>query len=708
MKNFRSRTSAAACSFLCIAALVASSVVLPARADEGMWTFDNPPLKQLKEKYNFTPTKEWLDHVRLASVRFNDGGSGSFVSPHGLVITNHHVASGQLQKLSSAQKDYLKDGFYAKSQAEELKVPDLELNVLMSMEDVTARVQGAVKPGMSEAAALAARKAEAAKIEKESTEATKLRSDVVALYQGGEYWLYRYQKYTDVRLVFAPEKQAAFFGGDPDNFTYPRYDLDVTVLRVYENGRPLDTSKHYLKWNTKGADENELVFVSGHPGSTQRALTVAQLEFQRDVRYPAILKMLKRRLAVLRDYAGRGEEQARQANDEIFGLENAQKAYTGQYEGLLDKNLMAKKQRDEAEFRALVEQNAEWKKAYGDAWDAIAKAEQRRREMYKPLRYRTMTTSFSKLYDLASTLVRYAEEVKKPDAAREDGFHDAQLESLKLVLFSPAPTYPALEERLITDALAESLEELGPDDPFVKAALGGRTPAEVAKEVTANTKVGDPAFRKSLVEGGAAAVAASNDPMIALARKLGPMEREMEKKFDAEVQGALTAAGEKLGKARFAAYGKTAYPDATFTLRLSYGTVKGYPMNGTIAPPVTTFYGLYDRAYSFGLKPPFDTPARFIERKGQLEMKTPLNFVTTNDIIGGNSGSPVINRAAEFVGIVFDGNIESLVGNFVYDERVNRTVAVHSAGIIEAMRKLYDAGALADELEGKAARAVAK
>jgi hypothetical protein len=344
MKNLRSRSLAALCSL----ALITSSIVAPVRADEGMWTFDNPPLKQLKEKYNFTPAKEWLDHVRLSSVRFNDGGSGSFVSPNGLVITNHHVASGQLQKLSSAQKDYLKDGFYAKSQAEELKVPDLELNVLVSMEDVTARVQGAAKPGLSAAAALAARKAEIARIEKESAEATKLRSDVVALYQGGEYWLYRYKKYTDVRLVFAPEKQAAFFGGDPDNFTYPRYDLDVTLVRVYENGRPVDTSKHYLKWNTKGAAENELVFVSGHPGSTQRALTVAQLEFQRDLRYPANLKMFKRRLAVLRAYAAQGEEQARQANDEIFSLENAQKAYTGQYEGLLDKNLMEKKRRVEA------------------------------------------------------------------------------------------------------------------------------------------------------------------------------------------------------------------------------------------------------------------------------------------------------------------------------------------------------------------------
>lgn len=708
MKKLRSQFVAAACGFLCIAALVFSSVIVPVRADEGMWTFDNPPLKQLKEKYNFTPTAEWLDHIRLSSVRFNDGGSGSFVSPNGLVITNHHVAAGQLAKLSTAQKDYIKDGFYAKTRAEELKVPDLELNVLVSMENVTARVQGVVKPGMSEAEALAARKAEIARIEKESTDATKLRSDVVALYQGGEYWLYRYKKYTDVRIVFAPEKQAAFFGGDPDNFTYPRYDFDFTLLRVYENGQPLDTSRNYLRWKTKGAEPNELVFVSGHPGSTQRALTVAQLEFQRDVRYPAVLNMFRRRLAVLKAYAAQGAEQARQANDLIFDLENAQKAYTGQYEGLRDKVLMDKKRQDEAEFRALVAKNPEWQKAYGDAWDEIAKAEQQRREIYKPFRYRRLGSSFSKLYELAATIVQYAAEVKKPDAEREDGFHDAQLESLKLVLFSPAPAYPQLEERLLADALQESLEVLGSDDPFIKAALNGRTPAEVAREITAGTKVGDPTFRKSLVEGGEAAVSSSNDPMIAFARRLVPIEREMDKQFDEQIQSVLAAAGEKIGKARFAVYGKTAYPDATFTLRLSYGTVKGYPMNGTIAPPKTTFFGLYDRAQSFDFKPPFDVPSRFTERRSKLDLATPLNFVTTNDIIGGNSGSPVINRNAEFVGIIFDGNIESLVGNFVYDERANRAVAVHSAAIIEALRKIYDAGAVADELEGKAARTVAK
>jgi hypothetical protein len=672
-------------------------------ADEGMWTFDNPPIQQLQERYGFTPTQDWLDHVRLSSVRFNDGGSGSFVSPNGLVLTNHHVARGQLQKVSSAQKDYVKDGFYARTQAEEMKCPDLELNVLVSMENVTARVQGAVKAGMSDNAALDARKAEMAKLEKDSLAASGLRSDVVVLYQGSEYWLYRYKKYTDVRLVFAPEQQIAFFGGDPDNFTFPRHDLDFTLFRVYENGQPVQ-SQHYLKWNATGAADGDLVFVSGHPGRTDRLETVAQLELQRDHLFPLTLQSLKRRLDVLRRYAARGPEQARQAAGMIFGSENSLKANTGFYEGLLDKSVMAKKQKEESEFRALVAGNLQWSKEYGDAWDAIAAAQAKYLERLKPLRYRQL--SGARLPSLALTIVQYVAEVKKPDGERLDGFHDAQLDSLKFRLFSPAPVYPDLEEVLMADGLQTSLAALGPDDPFMKAVLNGRQPAEVAKELITGTKLADPAFRKSLVEGGEAAVAASADPLIAVARKVDPLVRDMRQWLEDNVESVEVAASEKIGKARFAVYGKTTYPDATFTLRLSYGSVKGYPMNGTIAPTKTTFYGLYDRAHSFDMKPPFNLPSRYIERQSDLDLSTPVNFITTNDIIGGNSGSPVINRDGELVGVIFDGNIESLAGRFVYSDEKNRAVAVHSAAIIEVLRKLYEAGALADELEGKMSAAV--
>ncbi len=684
-------------SFPVLLLLIVFASSTPSVADEGMWTFDNPPLKQLKDRYGFTPAQQWLDHIRLSSVRFNDGGSGSFVSPNGLAITNHHVAFGQLQKLSNAQKDYVRDGFYARTQAEELKCTDLELNVLMSMENVTARVQGVVKPGMTEKQALDARKGERARIEKESLDSTHLRSDVVSLYAGGEYWLYRYKKYTDVRLVFAPEQQTAFFGGDPDNFTYPRYDLDFALLRAYENGRPAAT-KDYLRWNAKGAADGELVFVSGHPGGTERGLTLAQLETQRDLIYPERLARYKRQLQAVRAYAARGPEQARQAADMIFGLENTIKAFTGEYNGM-DKNLFDKKRTEEADLRAKVAGNPGWRRDYGDAWDAIAAATKRRRELFKLQQYRSISSG-SELAGLARQIVVYVAEIKKPDSERLDGYHDSQLDELKFYLFSPAPIYPEFEEALLTQSLQDSLDQLGPNDSFVMAVLDGRQPAEVAAQTVRGTKLKDPAFRKSLVEGGAAALAASTDPMIVLARKADPYFRDLRKDYEESVESVLTSAGEKIAKARFAIFGKSIYPDATFTLRLTYGTVQGYPMNGTKAPSKTTFYGLYDRAASFDFKPPFNLMPRFIERKDKIDLPTPLNFVASLDIIGGNSGSPVINQNGEFVGIIFDGNIESLTGNFEYIEETNRAVAVHSAAIIEALRKVYDASPLADELIG--------
>ena len=592
----------------------------------------------------------------------------------------------------------MKNGFYARAEDEELQCPDLELNVLVSFEDVTRQVQSMVKKGMNDDDALKARKAEMAKIEKESLDTTGLRSDVVTLYNGGEYWLYRYKKYTDIRLVFAPEQQIAFFGGDPDNFTYPRYDFDMALFRVYENGHPID-SQNYLKWSEPGASDGELVFVSGHPGSTDRMTTMAGLELQRDQLLPRTLKSLKRRADVLRKYAALGTEQNRQASRPVFYLENSIKAFTGELEGLQDPALISKKQKDEAEFRRLVAANPEWKKAYSSAWDEMATASKNYLAKMKPYRYRRVRGS--RMADFALEVVRLVVEVKKPDGERLDEFHDSQLDSLKFELFSPAPLYPGMEEVLLANTLQEAADELGPDDPYVKAVLAGRTAAEVAKDAISGTKMGSAEFRKSLVAGGEVAVAASTDPLVVLVRKIDPFMREMQKYYEANVEGVEIAAGEKIGKARFAAFGKSAYPDATFTLRLTYGKVKGYPMNGTEAPPQTTFFGLYDRAYSFGLKYPFELPARYLERRNMLNLATPLNFVSTCDIIGGNSGSPVINRSGELVGLIFDGNIESLVGNYVYSDEKNRAVAVHSSGIIEALQKLYDAGPLAVELTGR-------
>src|SRR5512140_2414643 len=533
--------------FLCLS--------LPAlRADEGMWTFDNPPLKQLQQKYNFTPTQEWLDRLRLSSVRFNDGGSGSFVSPHGLVLTNHHVARGQLQKLSTPQKDYVRDGFYARTQAEEQKSTDLELNVLISMENVTQRVTGAVRAGASDSAALKARRAEMAKIEKESLDKTGLRSDVVTLYQGGEYWLYRYKKYTDVRLVFAPEQQAAFYGGDPDNFTYPRYDIDMAIFRVYENGKPID-SGNYLKWNAQGAAENELVFVSGHPGSTDRLFTVAQLQFERDHYYPLYLKSFGQRLDVVKRYAAQGQEQARQANSVIFGLSNSLKARTGEYDGLKDKAAYSKKEQDESDFRRQLASRSDLNKQYGAAWDVIAKAEKQHvdrlnKEWFYAFRVMRLPT-------LALQVVQYVEEVNKPDAERLEDFHEAGLESLRFRMLSPAPLYPAMEEAELADWMTQAQAALGAQDPFVKAVLAGRTPADAAKALIEGSKIADADFRKSLVEGGPAAVKASTDPLIVMARAVDPIVRQEQKQREDTVDSALESAGEKIGRARFAVYGKS-------------------------------------------------------------------------------------------------------------------------------------------------------
>ena len=677
------------------ALLMAAAPVL--RAEEGMWTFDNPPLKLLKAKYNFTPTQSWLDHLRLSSVRLNDGGSGSFVSPNGLLLTNHHVARGQLQKNSTAEHDYLANGFYATSPEQEMKSPDLEVNVLVGMQDVTARVQGAAKGIQDDAAALKARDAETAAIEKESKDKSGLRSDVVSFYQGGEYWLYTYKAYTDVRLVFAPEQQAAFYGGDPDNFTYPRYDLDMALFRVYENGKPLHT-ENFLKWSAKGARPGELIFISGHPGSTERDDTVSELLLQRDVIGPAVTEYLERRIAAAQAFAAQGPEQARMVGSTIFGLQNSLKVYIGRKDALADPVILAKKQAEEADFRARIAANPEWQKAYGDAWDTIAKVE----EQVKPeIKGQLFRRTDSRLFGIALNIVQYVAEIKKPDGERLPQFHDAGLQSLQFQMRSPAPMEIPTEKLYMTTALKLGEEKLGKDDAYVQAVLQGGDVDQTVNSLIDGTKLGDVAFRKSLIDGGEAAVAASTDPMIVAARRVDPIVRETTCRMRDTFGSVLTKEGEKLGKARFLVYGKDAYPDATFTLRLSYGTVTGYPYNGTVAPPFTTFYGLYDRAASFSDKPPFNLTPKEESGQNKLDLATPLDFVSTGDIIGGNSGSPVVNRDGELVGLIFDGNIESLAGDFVYDGTKNRAVAVHSAGMIEGLRKLYSAGALADELQGK-------
>jgi hypothetical protein len=683
-------------------ALLMTFIISPlaSHADEGMWTFDNPPRKQWKERYNFEPTEGWLEHVRLASVRLNDGGSGAFVSPDGLLMTNQHVASGQLQKVSTKERDYTHEGFYARTREEELKSPDLEINVMISYEDVTARVQGAAKAGGSVKEANEQRKAEMAKIERESTEKTGLRSEVVTLYSGGEYWLYRFKKYTDIRLVFAPEEQIAFFGGDLDNFTYPRYDLDVAFFRVYENNQPLKT-EHYFKWSESGPADGEFVLAPGNPGSTNRLMTTAQLHYQRDVGSPLQMQVWRSRRDALALYAKTSAEAARRSGAASRGLENSMKRLVGQQEGLANKGMMAKKEAEEKALRAELASKPELEKAYGGAWDQVAVAYRELPAMAKRLAFSIITPS--RLGAIASTLVRYSQEIRKPNDQRYDEFRDSKLESLKFNLFSPAPIYTDMEEAVLAAWLEEAQKTLGPNDPFIRAALQGSTPAEVAKAVVSGTKLGDVAARKALFEGGADQVAKSDDPMIALARRIEPIIRELRDWEEDKIKSVETSAGQKIAAARFAAYGKNVYPDATFSLRISYGKVAGYEEDTTRVPYKTTFFGLYDRAQSFDEKPPYDLPKRYRDGKSKLDLSTPMNFVYTADTIGGNSGSPVINRNAEIVGLNFDSNIQKLPNRYWYvdESEGGRAVAVHSAAIIEALRKLYDAEKLAAEITGR-------
>jgi hypothetical protein len=669
-----------------------------ALADEGMWTFNNVPRAEIKRKYGFEITDDWLKKVQLASVRFNNGGSGSFVSANGLVLTNYHIVEDIVNEVSTPEKDLAKEGFVAHNAAEEIKAPSLELNVLESSEDVTARINGVLKPGMSDADGFAARRAEIASIEGESNKATGLRSDVVTLYQGGQYNLYRYKKYTDVRLVFVPEFQAAFFGGDPDNFNFPRFNIDMALVRVYENDKPVHPES-FFKWSTAGSKDGELAFVTGNPGTTLRLNTVAHLQELRDTSIPIVLRMLERREAMVKKYMGQGEEQTRQAQNELNSVQNSLKVYRGQLAGLKDNALLDRKMKDEAALRKSIAANPDRQKMYGDAWDAIAKAHQGLPTYVRERRIFDLGSGFnSTLFGFARTIVRLVAENNKPNAERLPEYTDARRASLELALYSTAPVQDDFEKIKLADSLGFMVELLGADHPLVKQILNGKTPEAFASELIAGTRLKDLAYRKELATGNWAAIEASTDPMIVLARTVDPKARELRKRYEGEVTGVERASYAKIARARFDAEGTKLYPDATFTLRLSYGAVKGYMENGKKIAPYTTLGGLYDRSTQFKAEFPYNLPQRWLDRKSALDLKTPFNFVTTNDIIGGNSGSATINKNAELIGLIFDGNIQSLVGDFIYDESVNRAISVDSRGMLEVLRKVFNANEVADEL----------
>jgi hypothetical protein len=680
-----------------------AAVLLPASvlAAEGMWTLDNLPAKAMRKDVGFAPDAGWVNKVMQSSARLGNGCSGSFVSKDGLVLTNHHCARDCIQQLSSAKSDFITDGFLAKQRDAELRCPALEINRLEEITDVTAKLAEATKGSAGEAYA----KAERAKIaELEAACAGEAKAtrqcEVVKLYQGGRYHLYRYHRFDDVRLAFAPEESIAFFGGDPDNFNFPRYNLDMTLLRVYENGAPAKVSS-FFAIKPAGAKEGEATFITGHPGSTQRLLTVAQLATQRDMALPQRLMLASEYRGLLTRYSAEGKEQQRIAKDDLFGIENSLKARKGMLEALQDPEVFADKQKQEDALRAFVAKNPRLQREHGGAWEAIAKAQTTYRNLYWEHRMLAEGAGFySRYFDFARTLVQGAEERAKPNAERLAEFGDARLPQLEQQLFSEAPIYPDYEKVTLAFSLTKLREFLSPDHPVVKAVLGKDSPETVAARLIDGTTLGDVATRKKLWAEGGKAVAASNDPFIVLARAVDAPARALRKTYENEVKAVETANAAKIAAARFAMLGTSVYPDATFTLRLSYGEVRGWEEKGKPVAPFTTIGGTFARetgAYPFALPRSWFTAK---EKKG-LDLGLPFNFVSTNDIIGGNSGSPVINKDAEIVGLVFDGNIRSLGGAYWFDERSNRAVSVHAAAIVEALRKVYDAGFLADEMGAK-------
>jgi hypothetical protein len=659
-----------------------------------MWTFDNFPIAAVNAKYGTAIDQAWLDHVRGAAVRLSSGCSASVVSGQALVLTNNHCVAECAQNLSTKTTDYFTHGYTAKTRSEERKCAGMQAEILASISDVTPQMQAAGN-GLAGEALIKARNAASSTIEKQGcADDPRFRCQVVDLYHGGQYKLYKYRKYSDVRLIFSPGVQAAFFGGDPDNFNFPRYDLDSAFVRLYEDGKPVATPDH-LKWNASAPSAGEPVFVAGNPGGTDRQLTTAQLATQRDLQIPMTLVQFSELRGRLTRFSEESAENKRIAQDLLFGLENSYKVYFGRLFALNGGDLMRQKAADQAALAAKVP-TLGLGADFGDPWATIASAQDDYRALYLPYRLVEGGPIGSDLFGYAKALVRAAAERDKPSAERLPGYADSQLPLLEKQVLDAKPVEPRLEQQTLEFWLAKVREYLTADSDYTKLLLGRDSP-EGLSAALAKSKLGDPAVRKALWDGGAAAIKASNDPMIRFMLKVDPEGRKLRSQWDNRVTGPISAASEKIAKARFAAYGDKVYPDATFTLRLSYGKIEGWTYNGTTVPPFTYFKGLYERATG---EPPFDLDPRWIAAKGKLNPDTVFDISSSNDIIGGNSGSPLINAKGEVIGAIFDGNIHSLGGNYGYDPALNRAVSVSTAAVSEALRKVYGADALADELAG--------
>lgn len=673
-----------------------------AHAEEGMWTFNRFPSDTVEKLYGFKPDANWLEKVRLSSARLAQGCSASFVSPDGLVMTNHHCVHACVEELSSPKKNYIADGFWAKTAGDELKCPNLEVNQLVAITDVTARVMKAAE-GLDDAKGLDAKKAAMSAIEKECQTSDALRCEVVTLYNGGVYDLYQYKRHQDVRLVWAPELGIAFFGGDPDNFMFPRFTLDASFVRIYEGGengkggKPVKT-EHFFKWSPDGAKDGQLTFVAGNPGSTSRLDTVAETRAHRDTSLVSRLMYLSELRGALVEYARRGKEQARHSMSLLFGVENGLKAFRGEAEALFAPGFLDNLQKAEDTLKKAVLADKSMGATHG-AWDAIAAAVEKARPLSKRYGMLEGATGFrSDLFNFARMLVRAAEERTKPNEKRLREYTDGRLPALAARLLSAAPVYPELEVFRLTFGLTKLREVLGPDDAVVKAVLGKESPEQVAKRLVKGSKLMDLKVRKQLYEGGADAIARSQDPMILLAKSIDAESRALRKTMEDEIEAPIRKNHELIAAARFKIQGTNTYPDATFSPRLSFGAVKGWLEDGKPVAPFTTFGQTFERHTG---SDPFALPKSWLGAKAQLDLATPMNFVTTNDIIGGNSGSPVFDKDAQIVGLIFDGNIHSLGGDYGFDASVNRAIAVDSRGILAALEKVYKVERLVNELKGR-------
>ncbi len=662
-----------------------------------MWTFDYPPMDYFQKEYNFKPTEDWLNNVRMSALRFANYCSASFVSADGLVMTNHHCGRESVSKVTKPGEDLFDNGFYAATLADERPVPGLYVDQLVLIKDVTNEIQSAIDKGKTPEEKVTNQRNAMQELEKKEEKETGFRIQIVTFYNGGKYALYGYKRYTDVRLVFSPEASLGYFGGDYDNFTYPRYDLDCNFFRVYDNGKPLKT-EHFFHWSHEGAAPGEPVFVVGNPGRTDRLKTVSQLEFSRDVQYPRTLDLLNDLVNIYSDLIEKHPERKAELQNRLFGFSNSQKAYTGMLAGLRDPVLMQKKIDFEKNFKNAVLSNPELSAKYSGLWDKIADVQNQLKTVSNEY-FAISTNPFTsaQYFMIAGEVIHLANQLKLPEDQRSAEYKGTKLDSTINDIFPPK--FDAeLQNAMLKDQVDRLEMYLGSSNEIIAKITGGKSGEDAVNYMLSNSSLTSPEKLKSLIKEGPDAILNSNDPFIYFIVHTDARKNELQGKIK-EFSSSDAAYSQELGKALFEVYGTSIPPDATFTLRISDGVVKGYPYNGTIAPPFTTFYGLYDRYYSFDKKFPYDLPKNWQNPPADFKLETPMDFVSTNDIIGGNSGSPVINEKAQIVGLAFDGNIESLPGNFIFTTETNRTVAVHSAGMMEAIKDLYKATRLSDELQ---------